>query len=437
MNPSLGTLDALAFVRGPHAVLFSLDRTFLVIVLPPSLSAARHFSRRLSYHRSLDDSYGPLDAMDVPLDAGPATDGVRILATRTVVVPPIPPRHFRSILLESAQSPSATQDPNRTAMHLLYADKEMALVQYYGLPGYVREKWNARNPTVSLTATPMASSSSSSSKTTSDSPVPPTPNALSSSPTKAKIAFVITASRKEELITRLGYTPDAVKKLTPLQASLILQHDVTPATQATQLPPLERAYEDETAARAAAERARVPDAPAAPSDADTQPSVPLTQPPSELEPSSQATALMSVDDHSTPKYDETQGSLVTNPANVAIQKAAPSSVPTAFTFLSQNELYNPPVHSGGSLLDKRDQSTSSVTASKTWYQVVAVYENDPGSSDRQHDDTASSSEEPVGLYQSFEEAKLGKATFELFSSRRMAERRSNYTTRYEIRTVVK
>mmetsp|Transcript_9840 Transcript_9840/g.17972 ORF Transcript_9840/g.17972 Transcript_9840/m.17972 type:complete len:231 (-) Transcript_9840:61-753(-) len=62
---------------------------------------------------------------------------------------------------------------------------------------------------------------------------------------KKKIAFMITTSMKQDLQETLGYPAEDIKKITPLQASLILNHKVPPEEFQERLPILEREYEEE------------------------------------------------------------------------------------------------------------------------------------------------------------------------------------------------
>jgi outer membrane biosynthesis protein TonB len=60
----------------------------------------------------------------------------------------------------------------------------------------------------------------------------------------ARVAFMITASMKEELAEKLGYEIDQVKQMTPLQASLVLHHQITPDVLEEQLPIAEQEHEE-------------------------------------------------------------------------------------------------------------------------------------------------------------------------------------------------
>lgn len=63
---------------------------------------------------------------------------------------------------------------------------------------------------------------------------------------KKKIAFMITSSMKQELQEdRLGYSAEQIKKMTPLQASLVLNHQVTAKRYDETIGVLEEKYQKE------------------------------------------------------------------------------------------------------------------------------------------------------------------------------------------------
>lgn len=140
---------------------------------------------------------------------------------------------FRQVLLTQARQP---QNPNYTAARILQWDKEIGLIQYYGVTGYMREKkWLSLSSWQSSLTSSLSSSSSSSSPSKDDST---TPNAHTNTkeekdthpneatPNVAQVAFMVTSSMRTELTERLGYEAADIRKLTPVQASLILQNDL-------------------------------------------------------------------------------------------------------------------------------------------------------------------------------------------------------------------
>jgi len=145
---------------------------------------------------------------------------------------------FKPSLLDQARQ------SNSVAYSLLRMDRQIGVVRYYGIMGYFRQQWQARF-TSSLPP-------STTSEDNNDGNVPvssPTSTAsgaanTASEPTKARIAFMITASMKSELIEKLGYDMDQhIKKMTPLQASLILHHRITAEEMEEELPSAEEEYQ--------------------------------------------------------------------------------------------------------------------------------------------------------------------------------------------------
>lgn len=129
---------------------------------------------------------------------------------------------FKPVLLDQARQ------SNSVAHSLLNLDRQIGLVRYYGIMGYFRQQWQARFSS----SLPPSSSYSTTSETSSV-----------SDPNRARIAFMITGSMKQELIEKLGYLEDDIKKMTPLQASLILHHRISADEKDEKLPDLQAEYE--------------------------------------------------------------------------------------------------------------------------------------------------------------------------------------------------
>lgn len=125
--------------------------------------------------------------------------------------------NLKPILLDHARQ------SNSVATSLLHVDKEVGLVKYYGLSRYVKQRLQS---TSALTA----SNEDDSAKT-------------SGGGNSAKIAFMVTASMKQDLSGRLGYDEEQVKAMTPLQASLILNENIKPQEMDAKLPIAEQEYE--------------------------------------------------------------------------------------------------------------------------------------------------------------------------------------------------
>lgn len=149
--------------------------------------------------------------------------------------------NVKPLLLEHARQ------SNTVATGILKAEKEIRLVKYHGLSGYMKQRLQSTSA--------LATSSNSESETAS-------PFGRSPSGSTAKIAFMVTASMKQELSENLGYNTDQIKTMTPLQASLILNDGITPDEMESKLPLAEEAHEiqrqkEEEEARLFAEQQQV------------------------------------------------------------------------------------------------------------------------------------------------------------------------------------
>ena len=189
----------------------------------------------------------------------------------------------------------AAEHNNQVARQVLQWEREVNLLRYYGPRGYLREKrksmgagssnnnnnivsrwfFNNNNHTQRLAST-LASgsdvSAAGASTPTNAAEASSTPadnnetNTIISNtmeqeaslvpapPVVAKIPFMITARMRQELI-ELGYEPSQIATLIPLQAMLLLDHHVTPATMELDLPQLLQAHEAQQR-QIAAEHAR-------------------------------------------------------------------------------------------------------------------------------------------------------------------------------------
>jgi hypothetical protein len=118
---------------------------------------------------------------------------------------------------------------NPMAVKLLSVHKEYNLLRYYGFRGYVQHR---RNTAAAIEGEKVISNS------------PTGTGAPSSTQSVARISFMVTARMKEELVNDLGYSPEFIAKLKPVEASLLLQHQVRDASPET-LAQLVQAHEEE------------------------------------------------------------------------------------------------------------------------------------------------------------------------------------------------
>ena len=126
----------------------------------------------------------------------------------------------RPILLDHARQ------SNRVATSMLKVDKEIGLIRYWGLWGYLRQRLS---PSFSSGASQAIENR----------------NDEEGSEKKARISFMITSAMKADLADRLGYDPEKVKQMTPLQASLLLNNNVPAEEMESRLPILEKEHIEE------------------------------------------------------------------------------------------------------------------------------------------------------------------------------------------------
>lgn len=182
---------------------------------------------------------------------------------------------LKDVFLRQASPPHG----NRLAAQFLLAEREWSLLRYYGLQQYGRrlldqtraaaasgggrslaaEAGAAADTTTAGTSAAPAASAGVAASSAGDAASSSTA-ANGTGGKKAKVAFMVTAQMKQELTGELRYTAAQVRLLTPVEASLILEHRVDPAEAEARLPALvemrERELEEaakEAAALAAAE----------------------------------------------------------------------------------------------------------------------------------------------------------------------------------------
>ena len=149
------------------------------------------------------------------------------LASILVKVKPTCIPSTRAALMQCARSDNG----NVVAESALRLDREVGLMRYHGLGGYLTAKGGVRALLPSSSsggghgreARP-SSPDTDSGISTSDS------TTSSSSPKKARVAFMITAAQRQQLSTKLGYTAGDIRRLKPLEALLILEHCIKPGS---------------------------------------------------------------------------------------------------------------------------------------------------------------------------------------------------------------
>jgi hypothetical protein len=138
------------------------------------------------------------------------------------------PNSSRDILLSQARQ------ANAAATSFLRVEREISLMKYHGFLGYLHERnlfyFNAWSQRLRLGLGPAPPVDQNKNQTT------------RSSSNIARIAFMITATQRAALSSSLGYSPEQIKHLKPVEASLILEHKVQPIDMDSRLPRLVQEY---------------------------------------------------------------------------------------------------------------------------------------------------------------------------------------------------
>ncbi|KAG7348555.1 hypothetical protein IV203_017260 [Nitzschia inconspicua] len=136
---------------------------------------------------------------------------------------------MKPILMDQARQ------SNRVATSLLYMEKEYGLLKYFGLKGYLQQRIQARLSSSSNNATEITPAIFKNNNN----------NIKNGDDPSKKIAFMITSSMKQQLQDSLGYSVEHIKTMTPIQASLALNHRLEPEKYDEQMTILEKEYENE------------------------------------------------------------------------------------------------------------------------------------------------------------------------------------------------
>jgi hypothetical protein len=262
---------------------------------------------------------------------------------------------------------------NGVAVSFLKADREVGLVRYCGVLGYLREKNIGESwpPVVKRLLYGSQSQSSPPKKETKK---------------VGRVAFMITSTQRAELSERLGYQADHIKMLKPVEASLILEHHLSPSED-EKLKGLVKEYNDELVrqhqeAKLEAERIE------------------------SISPSSSSTMTTQ-----TPLETEIMSEVKEDPLLLASQRfESDARAPDAARSFLDND---------------SEASTSSIDGTE-WYEVVEIMVSD-------------GSETPVALYRNEDEAQFCLELKEEFAERHAREKEGNQkvATTYIIRKTVK
>lgn len=301
----------------------------------------------------------------------------------------------RDILLREAQ-----ESNNTVAISYLKVEKELNLMRYHGFMGYLRQsswlqlpqQWSRR---LRGLGPPLVSSAFESQQQQHQQHQ----QQQRSSSTMARVAFMITAAQRSALANKLGYTAHQIKQLTPLEATLILEHSIQPIEMDSRLKTLVQEYHASLVVTASATTIQelsttVPpssDAPAPPeekqdSTSDTDSQHPQLSPLPEPKPDEEAdgTKLLLL-----PAMPPTASNDTT---------AAAAALPE-----STSDLPTTPLESIN-------------TTTRLWHQVVAI--------------SPDGTEESIGLFPVESEAKVCQETKEHLAAKHTPDR----NIRFEIRT---
>ena len=290
------------------------------------------------------------------------------------------------------------QQDNRVARSLLQLHKEVHLLQYHGPRKYFFEQNNYPYQLLPSSWTTYFSrnvledeqpSASQQKSTTNSAQSSSQTSSSSSTSTVAKVPFVITTAMKESLFA-LGYETTHTKRLTPLDAHLLLQHQVLPEDIHERLPILQANHQKEQ------EQQQQQSAKETASPLNHQ--IPQMSNPTSIrqEPPPSTTA-----DESTSEVPNLQIA-----ASASTHKSSSSMNNNDSSPLSESELSSPeeeiPVQT--SIATTTGASVES-TGKLEWYRVVeVVFPQDPESS-QNGDEKVQEERIVVGLHRTLEQAQ--------------------------------
>ena len=279
----------------------------------------------------------------------------------------------------------------------------------------------------------------------------------------ARVAFMVTSTMRQELTERLSYSEEQIKRLTPLQASLILQHDVPSHEVSIKLPELENQhFEMQDAINQSATTTTVTQQQQQPSSNSNNNEVEEdanlvapeektdvnedddddddTDAESKVEDKSNTAATEIVDksanlENLVEKLQEDIDKLILETTTTL--SASDSSVDddddddleeSIFELQQQPTIEEedvPVAQPSISFIDEVDASQlANISPDKIWYELV-------------ENDTADRESSVVGLYRDVTEAQLALETRELFERRRAKDKKKTVTTSFVITRVIR
>ena len=341
---------------------------------------------------------------------------------------------FRNALVDQARQ------SNLVANNILAMQQQFGLIRYHGLMGYWQQRQsaltanNSTGGTNAATASPFnfSTSTTASNATTGSSSIS---GGGGKQGNVAQVAFMITGAMRKEMSDNLGYTAEQIKGLTPVEASLILHHQVSPNEKEEKLPGLVQAYEEEQDRIAKEEKERqeqqrIKDeaeafqkakeaqetealATATTTTAPAQPNEATTEPDTKPNMDHQRTKKSASFDLSSQEEPNEGLYKLEDPSVAAYKSGTPSSTAQqaeASPVTSADDYANVDSKAPlGSFVKTMEEQTD---RKKEWYEVIETRRDD-------------NSQTPVGLFSTLEEAEMALELKQLFSDRRAKEDESN------------
>ena len=118
------------------------------------------------------------------------------------------------------------------AIKVLEWDRELNMIQYHGAQEYLRRWWVSKSWSPSSlfagSSSTSAASSTNTTATSSQSSVGDNDdnNQATNKTNVARVAFMITSEQRQKLSIELGYTPQDIRSIKPIEALLLLEHGI-------------------------------------------------------------------------------------------------------------------------------------------------------------------------------------------------------------------
>ena len=136
----------------------------------------------------------------------------------------------RQLLLDTSRSTISV--PNVAAIKLLEWDRELNLMQYHGVQEYGKRWWASSSWSKLASRGTIgniggdSNSRTNDTQTQSKSKDSKDKKGNSNKKNVARVAFMITSEQRHKLTTNLGYTPKDIRTFKPIEALLLLEHNV-------------------------------------------------------------------------------------------------------------------------------------------------------------------------------------------------------------------